>query len=119
MSKRILIIDDDPSKIVELETALRRGGYHDVFSTTDARRALPAYRQFRPDIVLIDLEMPQLDGITVIQQLLSRVPEREFLPILVTTGVVDTELRRQALEVGAKDFLPESYDPTELPMRVF
>ena len=118
MSKRILIVDDDPSKIVELETALRQAGYTDVFSTTDARRALPAYLQFKPDCVLLDLEMPHLDGITVMQQLLSRVMASEYLPILVTTKNPTPDIRRKALEQGAKDFLPDPFDSGELPIRI-
>lgn len=118
MSKRILIVDDDPSKIVQLETSLRRNGYSDIFSTTDARRALPAFRQFKPDCVLIDLEMSMLDGLTIIQQLLSRTNEREYLPVMVTTPNLAPETRRKALELGAKDFLPEPFDANELPLRV-
>src|SRR5687768_9210050 len=117
MAPRILIIDDEPAKIVQLETALRRGGYADIFSTTDARRALPAFRQFKPDVVLLDLEMTQLDGLTIMQQLLSRVRESEYLPILVTTAVVAPEMRRRALELGAKDFLPEPFDAMEVALK--
>src|SRR5688500_4577259 len=118
MSKRILIIDDDASKIVQLETALRRGGMSDISSTTDPRRALPAFRQFKPDCVLIDIDLPQLDGLSVMQSLLSRVSEREYLPILVTTPDLTPEVRRKALESGAKDFLPDPFDPGELPLRI-
>lgn len=118
MAPRILIIDDDAAKIVRLETALRRGGVVDIATAGDARRALPSYRQFRPDVVLLDIEMPQLDGFTVIQQLLSRLSEREFLPIIITTSNLTPEARRRALELGAKDFLPEPFEPGELALRV-
>ena len=118
MSPRILIIDDDPAKIVQLETALRRGGFADIFSTTDSRRALPAFRQYKPDVVLLDLDMPALDGLTVMQQLISRTPERDYLPVLVTTPNVSAETRRRALEIGAKEFLPEPFDAQEVALRV-
>jgi putative two-component system response regulator len=118
MAPRILIIDDDAAKTVQLETALRRGGVVEISSTVDARRALTSFRQFKPDVVLLDLEMPQLDGLTIIQQLLSRLGAREFLPIVITTPNLAPETRRRALELGAKDFLPEPFDPAELSLRV-
>jgi putative two-component system response regulator len=118
MSKRILIVDDEPSKIKLLETALRRSDFTDISSTTDARRALPVFREFKPDVLLIDLLMPQLDGLTIMQQLLSRLEQREYLPIIITTPNLTPEMRRRALEHGAKDFLPEPFDPDELPLRI-
>lgn len=118
MSKRILIIDHQPAKIARLETALRRANLTEIMSTTDARRALPAYREFKPDLVMIDLNMPHLDGLTIMQQLLSRLEEREVLPILVTTPDLTPDARLRALEHGAKDFLPDPFDPNELPIRI-
>src|SRR5687767_6114536 len=118
MSKRVLIVDDEPAKIKLLETALRRSDFTDISSTTDARRALPAFREFKPDVLLIDLLMPQLDGLTIMQQLLSRLEAREYLPIIITTPNLTPEMRRRALEHGAKDFLPEPFDPDELPLRI-
>lgn len=118
MSNRILIIDDDPAKIVLLETSLRLGGFVDISTTTDARHGLPAFKQFKPDAILIDVDMKELDGLTVVQQLLSRAAEREYLPVIITTPSVSPETRRRALEMGAKEFLPEPFDPGELPLRV-
>lgn len=118
MSNKILIVDDDVSKIIELETALTRGGYSEIFAIRDPRRALPAFQQHRPDLVVLDLDMPHLDGLTLIQQLVSRTKEGEYLPILVTTAVMSAGTRRLAMELGAKDFLPSPYDARELVLRV-
>jgi putative two-component system response regulator len=118
MPQRILIVDDDSSRLKALETALRAEGYSEIRSTNDARRALPLFRDYKPDLLLVDLNTQRLDGITIIQQILSRVPQREFLPILVTTANVSAAMRSKALETGARDFLPSGYDAAELRIRV-
>src|SRR4051812_48467493 len=118
MPQRILLIDDDNSRIEALEAALKNVGYTDVRSTSDARRALPLFREFQPDLLLIDLNTQRLDGLTIIQQIVSRVPEREFLPILITTPDLSPSTRAKALEAGARGFLPRGFDPAELRIRV-
>ena len=118
MPERILIVDDDGSRLDAMEAALRRAGFRDIASTTDARRALPLFRDTRPDILLLDLNTQRLDGFTIIQQILSRIPEREFLPILVTTPDPTPDERARALEAGARDFLPAGAGDVELRERV-
>jgi len=117
MSNTILIVDEDVAKIVEMEAALRRGGHSEVFPVHDARLALPAFQQHRPDLVILDLDTRHLDGFTVIQQLISRAKEGEYLPILVTAAALSAEARRLAIELGAKDFLPQPFDGRELVLR--
>ena len=118
MSEKILIIDDDQNRTQLLESALRRGGFAEITSTSDARRALPSFRQVQPDVVLLDIDMPQLDGLTIMQQLLSRTTDRDFLPILITTPNISPDTRRKALELGARDFLAHPFDAAELALRV-
>ena len=118
MQQRILIVDDDSSRAAALDRALRGAGYSDIRTTTDSRRALPLFREYHPDLLLLDLNTQRLDGLTIIQQILSRVPEREFLPILVTTSDASAAMRVKALEAGARDFLPHGYDAAELGIRV-
>src|SRR5437879_11790870 len=87
---------------------LAEGGYRQVKSTTDSRQVLALAGAFEPDLILLDLMMPHLDGIAVIQQL--RIPEDVFLPILVLTADATSEAKKRALEARAKDFLAKHFD---------
>ncbi len=79
---RILIVDDEAANVRLLERLLQREGYTTVTSTTDARQALPLYTTFRPDLVLLDLAMPYLDGFQVLAQIKPLVEPTAYLPIL-------------------------------------
>jgi putative two-component system response regulator len=80
---RLLVVDDDPACVLELEGLLARQGFAHVTSTTDARQALSLFRRVRPDAVLLDLQMPHLDGFCVMEQLAQALPPRSHLPIMV------------------------------------
>ncbi len=113
---RILVVDDEPANVRLLERMLAEGGYRQVKSTTDSRQVLGLYAEFQPDLILLDLMMPHLDGIAVIQQL--HVPEDVFLPILVLTADATSEAKKRALEAGAKDFLTKPFDRLEVMLRI-
>jgi putative two-component system response regulator len=115
---RILIIDDDEAIISLLERILKRGGYENVRSATDARLALPLFREFEPDLVLMDLRMPFLDGINVMGQLRQRNAPGEFLPVVLVTGDTTPEARELALSAGANDFLLKPFDATDVLLRI-
>ena len=115
---RILIIDDEPSNVLLLERVLQREGYTALKSTTDARQALSLYADFQPDLILLDLAMPYLDGFQVLETLNPLIPPQVFLPVLVLTADVTRETKRRALESGAKDFLTKPFDPVEVLLRV-
>jgi putative two-component system response regulator len=117
-TERILIIDDDEALISLLEKILRRGGYQNVSSATDARLALPLFREFEPDLVLMDLHMPYLDGINVMGQLRQRNLPGEFLPVVLLTGDATPEARQEALSAGANDFLLKPFDSTDVLLRI-
>lgn len=117
-SPRILIIDDEEPIIALLERILRRGGYENVRSATDARLALPMFREFEPDLVLMDLRMPFLDGVNVMGQLRQRNRAGEFLPVILVTGDTTPEAREKALSAGANDFLLKPFDATEVLLRI-
>src|SRR5437879_13236822 len=95
---------------------LAEGGYRQVKSTTDSRQVLSRAGAYEPDLILLDLRMPHLDGIAVIQQL--RIPEDVFLPILVLTADATSEAKKRALEAGAKDFLTKPFDRLEVMLRI-
>ncbi len=115
---RILIVDDEPANVLLLERILARGGSKDVRSTTDARRALPIFLEFEPDLVLLDLLMPHMDGFAVMEQIQPRLAMDAYLPILVLTADVTPAAKQKALSGGAKDFLTKPLDATEVLLRI-
>lgn len=115
---RILIIDDEEAIISLLERILKRGGYENVRSATDARLALPLFREFEPDLVLMDLRMPFLDGVNVMGQLRQRNAPGEFLPVVLVSGDTTPEARELALSAGANDFLLKPFDATDVLLRI-
>jgi putative two-component system response regulator len=115
---RILIVDDQSSNIYVLERILRRAGYGNLLSTTDPRKTVALFDEFAPDLVVLDLHMPDMDGFAVLEQLRPQIPEETYLPILVLTGDGSLASRRRALSAGAKDFLPKPFDTTEVILRI-
>ena len=115
---RILIVDDERVNVVLLERILEQDGYRNVKSVTDPSEAVALYDQFEPDLVLLDLHMPKLDGFAVMQQLSERIPSDTFLPILILTADIRPEIKRRALAAGAKDFVTKPFDRTEVLLRI-
>jgi DNA-binding NarL/FixJ family response regulator len=115
---RILVIDDQPANIALLEDLLEQAGYTAVKGITDAREAAPTFHEFRPDLVLLDLVMPHLDGFGVMAQLRPQISDGTFLPILVLTAEISAEAKRRALSEGATDFLSKPLDTTEVLLRI-
>jgi signal transduction histidine kinase len=113
---RILVVDDEPANVRLLERMLAETGYRQVKSTTDSRQVLALYGEFQPDLILLDLMMPHLDGIAVIREL--RIPDDVFLPILVLTADATSDAKKRALEAGAKDFLTKPFDRLEVLLRI-
>lgn len=114
---RILIVDDEPMNIELLRRVLERAGFHRIESTTDSREAGSMYVQFRPDLILLDLHMPHLDGLGVMDEL-NQIAEASYLPILVLTGDITPEARREALSRGAKDFVNKPFSTDEVLLRI-
>lgn len=115
---RILIVDDEAADIQVLEWALQQANFTNFRSLTDSTRVLAEFTQFQPDLVLLDLHMPGLDGFAVLQQLRERGSADEFLPVLMITGVNTAETRSRALATGANDFLSKPLDRTEVILRI-
>jgi signal transduction histidine kinase len=115
---RFLIVDDEASNVRLLERllALAKAGY--VVSTTDPRRALSLVISEKPDIVLLDLHMPFVNGFTLISQIRTSLPSGEYLPILVLTADITPETRQKALGKGAHDFLTKPLDSDEVLLRI-
>jgi len=115
---RFLIVDDEAANIGVLEQMLEHWGCLNVVSTTDPREALALYSGFSPDIILLDLMMPHLDGFAVMEQLRPLLPVASYLPILVLTADTSIPTKRRALAAGATDFLTKPFDGVELSLRI-
>jgi putative two-component system response regulator len=114
----ILLVDDQDSNIRLLERVLSNAGYASFVSTTDPLRAVDLYLQYRPDLVVLDLHMPQLDGLGVLEQLSTHVPIAAYVPVLMLTGDLSPSAKQRALSAGAKDFLGKPFDPLEAVLRI-
>src|ERR1043166_8045533 len=115
LSARILIVDDKEANVRLLEGMLRVAGYSSVESTTDPAEVCRLHSENRYSLILLDLQMPGLDGFEVMEGL-KQIEQGGYLPVLVITAQPDHKLR--ALQSGAKDFVSKPFDLAELQARV-
>ena len=115
LNARILIVDDREANVRLLEGMLRIAGYTAVESTTDPLQVCELHRKRRYALILLDLQMPGMDGFQVME-CLKEIEEDGYLPVLVITAQPDQKLR--ALEAGAKDFVGKPFELAELRARV-
>lgn len=111
-------MDDEPANVLLLEGILKREGYTRIKSVIDSRQVLPQFATFDPDLILLDLMMPHLDGFAVMKQLTPRIPQGGYLPILILTADITLEAKQRALSCGAMDFLTKPFDRTEVLLRI-
>ena len=114
---RLLIIDDEDANIEVLERILVRAGFTRIVTSNDSRQATALYVEHRPDLILLDLHMPHMDGLEVMDQL-NEIAEASYLPILILSGDLTPEARRDALSRGAKDFVNKPFQQDELLLRI-
>ena len=117
-SSRVLIVDDDVAVARLLEVLLDSAGFTNHRTANDSRIFFNLFEAYKPDLVLLDLQMPFVDGFAIIEGLAERTPPHTFLPILVLTGDATTASRKRALSSGASDFLAKPLDSTEVMLRV-
>jgi len=117
LDSKILIVEDEMTNVLLLEKILHHEGYRSVSSVTDPRKAVGVYKTFRPDLVLLDLNMPGMSGFEIMEQL-KPLETNSFLPVLVLTAKVDQETKLQAFKLGAKDFVHKPFDISEICSRI-
>ncbi|MGH7541325.1 MAG: response regulator [Gemmatimonadota bacterium] len=115
---RILVVDDEPQNVRYVLDVLKWAGYQNVEGISDPLEAVRRFREIDPDLVILDLIMPELDGFGVMEAIGNEVGEDAYLPILVLTSDISSESRRRALGGGARDFLTKPMSPTEVRLRV-
>ncbi|HEX7154125.1 MAG TPA: response regulator [Thermoanaerobaculia bacterium] len=112
---KILIVDDQKANVRLLEHTLRRGGFTDVMATTDPREVTPLHLQHRYDLILLDLQMPQLSGFEVMQQLQEI---RAAHPVAILVLSADSAQSTAALKEGADSFMGKPFRLTDVVERV-
>jgi len=114
---RILIVDDSQRNITLLETMLSDAGYTSFVSIKDPRKTTSLYTSFKPDLIILDINMPDMDGFQVMK-MLQTMNKDDYVPVLVITAQQDKSTRLKSLQSGAKDFLTKPFDLTETLMRI-
>ena len=112
---KILVVDDKQANVTLLERMLQGAGYTAVTSTLDPTTVCALHREYRYELILLDLQMPGMDGFQVMEELRSLNMD-SYLPVLVITAQPDHKLR--ALRAGARDFISKPFDVAEVLMRV-
>jgi len=115
LKARILIVDDQPANVRLLERMLGDAGYQSITSTLEPRTVRELHEKNRYDLILLDLQMPGMDGFQVMEGL-QPIETAGYLPVLVITAQPDHKLR--ALRAGAKDFISKPFDVAEVLTRV-
>ncbi len=119
LNAKILIIDDADANLRLLEALLAKEGFEQVISTADSTKTIDLFTAFQPDLILLDLMMPILDGYEILDLMSKYIAKDEYLPIIVLTADATIAAKRKALALGAKDFLTKPFDPIETMLRVW
>ncbi|CAM3683295.1 response regulator [Marinicrinis lubricantis] len=114
MKKKILIVDDEPSISMLIEFNLKLAGY-DVHCVYDGEAVFEALKTFRPDLIVLDLMLPKIDGIQVCQTLRE---QNNLVPIIMLTAMADLSDRIAGLDNGADDYMTKPFSPQELISRI-
>ena len=114
---RLLVVDDEPANLKLLNLILKTEGYTEVELIQDPREVLGRYQAARPDLILLDINMPHLDGFGVMAQL-KGLDDRVAPPIVVLTAQSGEDFVLRALQGGASDFLSKPFNRRELLARV-
>lgn len=116
-SGSILVVDDNPVNIAIVEKILSHDGYRHVHSTTNPLDVTALYLEHDYDLILLDVHMPEISGIEVMERLAKEFPT-DYLPILILTADHSNETRNECLAGGAKDFIGKPFDKAEVLLRV-
>jgi PAS domain S-box-containing protein len=115
LNAKILVVDDQEANVLLLRTVLGNAGYTRISSTMDPAEAAGLHAAERYDLILLDLQMPGMDGFAVMEQLQHLTPDG-YLPVLVLTAQPGHKLR--ALQAGARDFISKPFDLVEVETRI-
>ena len=114
----ILLVDDARDNLKVLEHALTRAGYRRLYATQDPREVPALFQELQPDLLLLDLHMPHVDGLTLLREMQPLIQSRGWIPVIVITSDQTVEARREALSRGATDFLIKPFERVEMVQRI-
>jgi len=114
---KILLIDDNQSNVLLLEKMLRMYRFQNIMTLTDSRKAYDLIQTFKPDLVLLDLQMPYIDGFTILEWIRNKYAD-SMLPVIVITAQSDKENKLKALSLGASDLVGKPFDHMEVLTRI-
>jgi putative two-component system response regulator len=117
LTSRVMIVDDEEVNIRVVRKLLQRLGYQNISSMTDSTQVLAELRRQQPDVLLLDVMMPEVSGFAILEAMQSDDALRT-IPVLVLTAMSDRKTRLSALEFGANDFIEKPIDKAELAHRI-
>ncbi len=110
---RILLVDDDLNLLEMLLSIFTNAGYHDLLAASSGAAALQLWREQKPDLIILDVMMPGMDGFAVLRE----IRRTSRVPVLMLTARGEAEDRIEGLETGADDYLSKPFLPKELLLR--
>ena len=116
-SRRVMIVDDEEANVLTVRQHLIRAGYTNFLVSTDARNVMAQATSERPDLILLDIKMPHINGLELLQ-MINADSQFKGIPVVILTAASDPKIRSAALDMGAHDFLIKPVDPSELIPRV-
>ncbi|MBF0618840.1 MAG: response regulator [Candidatus Omnitrophica bacterium] len=116
LNAKILIVEDDKLSRLLLKNILSSAGFKNIRALPNATRILRIYASYKPDLLVLDLSLPKVDGFRVLQQLKEQNPD-DYLPVLVISQEMDDGVHLRTLAAGAKDFLSKPYDRPKVILR--
>ncbi len=116
-NSRILVVDDEPLNLKIVRKYLKMSGYDHITTTTEPRDVFEFLEAQLPDLILLDVMMPEISGLDLLA-MLKQDPKYQFIPVVILTAHTEPEVKSQALKSGAADFIGKPIDPHELLPRV-
>ena len=116
-SSKVMIVDDEPDVVRRVQKHLSDVGYERFVTTTQASKAIDLACREQPDVILLDIVMPEIDGLKILRAL-RRKQSLSMTPVLILTSASDARTKKIALHLGASEFLHKPVDPSELVLRV-
>jgi diguanylate cyclase (GGDEF)-like protein len=113
----VMMVDDDPLMLEVVQTYLEEAGYVSFITTSQPKEAMGLFVQHRPDILLLDLMMPEVSGFDILAEVRGH-EELRYTPVIILTAESDPAAKLKALELGATDLLTKPVDPSELRLRL-